>query len=148
MKRIFWSIITALAFVAIYTILYRPDIMVMGLSSKCYMNCTNPTANYYDQYGNEFNYLGTLLKANCSPQPAINGTNPECTCPAGSYQQGLDKNTGAFVCNSIPNPDCPYAEAQPLNSPVCQKLTQQANQQIQQMNQQDQPPAGQTFEGK
>jgi hypothetical protein len=41
---------------------------------------TDPTANYYDQWGNEFNYQGALVQAaSCSDsQSTPSGANPYC----------------------------------------------------------------------
>lgn len=36
-------------------------------SAKCYTNCTDPNRPYYDQYGNEFDYMGNMIAhGNCS----------------------------------------------------------------------------------
>ena len=83
-------------------------------SAKCYSNCTDPNRPYYDQWGNEFDYMGNLIQVgNCSvQQPPINGPNPYCTgnnsCAPTATVQDPCKLGKCFgypygVCESNPN---------------------------------------------
>ena len=67
-------------------------------NGKCQTNCTNPNANYFDVYGNEFNYKGQLIHAACADGYG-NSPNPYCNCPTGYYVQGNYRDRGGSVCN-------------------------------------------------
>lgn len=84
-------------------------------SAKCYTNCTDPNRPYFDQWGNEFDYMGSLIQVgNCTiQQPPINGPNPYCnqtnsSCAPTATVQDPCKLGQCFgypygICESNPN---------------------------------------------
>lgn len=88
---------------------------VQNTSAKCYSNCTDPKRPYFDQWGNEFDYMGNLMQiGNCAVvQPPINGPNPYCSnqpancAPAGLVQDpcklGQCFGYPYGICESNPN---------------------------------------------
>ena len=86
-------------------------------SAKCYNESCMPDPNrpYYDQWGNEFDYMGNLIQVgNCTiQQPPINGPNPYCSqtdpsCAPQGLVQDPCKLGQCFgypygICESNPN---------------------------------------------
>lgn len=95
----------------------------------------DPNRPYYDGWGNEFSYDGTLMHANCPnvPDPITGKDNPYCVCPPDAadhtyYLMGYDKNAGAAVCHIEYYHACPYSEGVSADDPMCYKLGQEQQQ--------------------
>jgi hypothetical protein len=92
----------------------------------------NPDRPYYDGFGNQFKFDGTLMHATCPnvPDSVTGQNNPECVCPAdtsaGAYFiRGNDKNTNAVTCGFTYFNACPYAEGYAATDPMCEKFAAQ-----------------------
>lgn len=61
------------------------------------------------------------------PTPPDYATTGRCAdkCLTGQYLQGYDKETGAAICASDPQPECPYAATIQAGTPECDKLAPQ-----------------------
>lgn len=97
-RRTIWGLVAALALLAMYLTLWHPEIIVGGLkndavvlpsSDKCYSNCTDPNRPSFDACGNEYDYLGNLIKPGTGCQastPAITPVQPIATPDVTNFQ--------------------------------------------------------------
>ena len=129
MKKILWSLVAMFSLFALYTTVFHTDWIVDPTfpkayalaSDKCTDNCLpNPDRNYFDAWGNEFDYQGNLIHAVCpnAPDPISGKDNPECVCPPSQYLQGYGKDTNAAVCHDnqqpVENIPTPVDNSQPV----------------------------------
>lgn len=91
-------------------------------------SCTDPNRPYYDGWGNEFAYDGTLMHAACPnvPDPISGKNNSYCVCPPATdaytwYILGYDKDTNMAVCHIEYYHACPYSENVSADDPMCYK---------------------------
>lgn len=71
---------------------------------------------------------GDKYDGDCTVQEAAGRCADKCPpdTSEGTYHlQGYDKDTGAAVCRLEYYHACPYADSQPANGPVCEKLEAQ-----------------------
>jgi hypothetical protein len=117
---IIW-LVALVAGVGAFTYMYIGTNPVHALSDKCYSECTDPNRPSFDQWGNEFDYMGNLIHAACPnvPDPISGQDNPKCICRPEAFIQGYDKTTGSVACGL--DTGCPYGDAVPLGM-ECDKL--------------------------
>ena len=97
MKK-FWIIVLVANILIIWLTLARPDIIVAGI------------ANAQDKYDGD-----------CQLDATTGRCADKCPNP-GDILQGFSKDTGAAICYTPLTNPCPFADAEPADSPLCQKL--------------------------
>lgn len=89
LQKMIWRALVVIVAAIAYVVLAHPDWVVQppvvnlvtATDDKCYSSCTDPNRPYYDMWGNEFDYMGNLIKAApCTVDPISKKPNPySCT---------------------------------------------------------------------
>lgn len=89
LQKMIWRALVVIVAAIAYVVLAHPDWVVQppvvnlvtATDDKCYSSCTDPNRPYYDMWGNEFDYMGNLIKAApCTTDPISKQPNPY-SCP-------------------------------------------------------------------